>query len=95
MAFWLFLVGGLQGHFGHWGDVDGSRVWVITDNDRATKAIIVSSYLFVCSFAVTMGPVSWTYPAELVSSRSRIEILQEADLYTHSSQRRFGERQFR
>ncbi|KAJ7245311.1 major facilitator superfamily domain-containing protein [Mycena rebaudengoi] len=71
MAFWLFLVGGLQGHFGHWGDVDGSRVWVITDNDRATKAIIVSSYLFVCSFAVTMGPVSWTYPAELFPTKVR------------------------
>ena len=24
------------------------------------------SYFFVCSFAITMGPVSWTYPAELV-----------------------------
>ena len=41
-------------------------VWVISDNKAATKAIIVCSYLFVCSFAVTMGPVSWTYPAELV-----------------------------
>ena len=25
MGFWLMLVGGLQGGFGHWGDVDGSR----------------------------------------------------------------------
>lgn len=22
MAFWLFLVGGLQGGFGHWGEID-------------------------------------------------------------------------
>lgn len=29
------------------------------------------SYLFVCSFAVTMGPVSWTYPAELFPMRVR------------------------
>lgn len=24
MGFWLMLVGGLQGRFGHWGSVDGS-----------------------------------------------------------------------
>lgn len=71
MGFWLFLVGGLQGHFGHWGDVDGSRVWVITDHKSITKAIIVFSYLFVCSFAITMGPVSWTYPAEIFPMRVR------------------------
>jgi len=71
MGFWLFLVGGLQGRFGHWGIVDGSTVWVIADNDAATKAVIVCSYLFVCSFAITMGPVSWTYPAELYSQKVR------------------------
>jgi hypothetical protein len=60
MGFWLSLVGGLQGHFGDWGIVDGSRVWVINGHQAATKAIIVCSYLFVSSFAVTMGPVSWT-----------------------------------
>jgi len=60
MGFWLSLVGGLQGRFGEWGVVDGSRVWVITGHEAATKAIIVCSYLFVSSFAITMGPVSWT-----------------------------------
>lgn len=25
MGFWLMLVGGLQGGFGHWGEVDGDR----------------------------------------------------------------------
>ncbi|KAH9950699.1 general substrate transporter [Amylocystis lapponica] len=71
MGFWLMLVGGLQGRYGDWGDVDGSRVWVITGNQAATKAIIVCSYLFVCSFAITMGPVSWTYPAEIFPMRVR------------------------
>ena len=66
MGFWLMLVGGLQGGFGAWGDLDGSRVWVINGHDGVTKGIIVCSYFFVCSFAITMGPVSWTYPAELV-----------------------------
>jgi len=73
MGFWMFLVGGIQGRFGHWGDTDGSGklVWVIDGNQAATKAVIVCSYLFVCSFAVTMGPVSWTYPAEIFSLKVR------------------------
>ncbi|KAI0292625.1 general substrate transporter [Multifurca ochricompacta] len=71
MAFFLFLVGGLQGHFGGWGVVDQSRVWVIRGHESATKGIIVCSYLFVCSFAITMGPVSWTYPAEIFPMRVR------------------------
>lgn len=80
MGFWLMLVGGLQGRFGHWGSVDGSDtpVWVITDNDAATKAIIVCSYLFVCSFAITMGPVSWTYPAEIFPMRVRAKAVSVA-----------------
>lgn len=86
MGFWLFLVGGLQARFGHWGELNGNSkfqnltdvffqnarkgVWAITDNSAATRAVIVCSYLFVCSFAITMGPVSWTYPAELVRDSS-------------------------
>lgn len=51
MGFWLFLVGGLQGRFGHWGTLDNgtdTAVWVIEGHDAATKGIIVCSYLFVC-----------------------------------------------
>ncbi|KAL4073580.1 general substrate transporter [Scleroderma citrinum] len=71
MGFFLSLVGGLQGRYGAWGDVSGSTVWVITGHDAVTKAIIVCSYLFVCSFAITMGPASWTYPAEIFPMRVR------------------------
>ncbi|KAI0788413.1 general substrate transporter [Fomes fomentarius] len=71
MGFWLYLVGGLQGGFGEWGIVDGDRVWLITGHDGITKAVIVFSYFFVCSFAITMGPVSWTYPAEIFPMRVR------------------------
>ncbi|THU83050.1 general substrate transporter [Dendrothele bispora CBS 962.96] len=71
MGFFLYLVGGLQARFGHWGVVDNSNVWVIEGHDSATKGIIVCSYLFVCSFAVTMGPVSWTYPAEIYPLKIR------------------------
>lgn len=59
MGFWLCLVGGLQGRFGQWGDVNGTRGWVVIDNEAATKAIIVCSYIFVISYAFTMGPVSF------------------------------------
>lgn len=73
MSFWLWLVGGLQGAYGHWGTTEDSASvnWVITDHPSVTKGIIVCSYLFVCSFAITMGPVSWTYPAEIFPMRVR------------------------
>ncbi|KAJ3730539.1 general substrate transporter [Lentinula raphanica] len=71
MGIFLYLVGGLQARYGHWGTVDGAAVWLITGHDAATKGIIVCSYLFVCSFAVTMGPISWTYPAEIYSLKTR------------------------
>lgn len=46
-------------------------VWLITGHDGITKAIIVFSYLFVCSFAITIGPTSWTYPAEIFPMKVR------------------------
>ncbi|KZP22116.1 general substrate transporter [Athelia psychrophila] len=71
MGFWLCLVGGLQGGFGAWGLVNDSRVWVIEGHASVTNGIIVCSYLFVCSYAITMGPVSWTYPAEIFPMKVR------------------------
>lgn len=71
MGTFLYLVGGLQARYGQWGELGGQAVWLITGHDSATKGIIVCSYLFVCSFAVTMGPVSWTYPAEIYSLKTR------------------------
>ncbi|KZT00339.1 general substrate transporter [Laetiporus sulphureus 93-53] len=62
MGFWLMLVGGLQGRFGHWGEVDGDRVSVITGNMAATKAIIVS----------------WTYPAEIFPMKVRAKAVSLA-----------------
>lgn len=34
-----------------------------------TNAVITFSYLFVCSFAISWGPVSWTYPSEIFPLR--------------------------
>lgn len=71
MGIFLSLVGGLQGGYGEWGSVNDAPVWLIVNQPAVTRAIIVCSYLFVCSFAITMGPVSWTYPAEIFPMRVR------------------------
>ncbi|KAG0039215.1 hypothetical protein BGZ82_009255 [Podila clonocystis] len=73
MALWLFLIGGLMGKFGSAESFDGNKTttWAIKDNDAASKAVIACSYLFVCSFAISWGPVSWTYPAEIYPLRIR------------------------
>lgn len=71
MGLFLFIVGGLEATFGEWATLDNSRVWVIENQPVATKVIIACSYLFVCCFSMTMGPVTWTYPAELYSLKIR------------------------
>ncbi|KIK95552.1 hypothetical protein PAXRUDRAFT_32925 [Paxillus rubicundulus Ve08.2h10] len=78
MGFFLCLVGGLQGGYGAWGNIDGSSVWIITGHGSVTNAVIVCSYLFVSSFAVTIGPVSWTYPAEIFPMKVRAKAVSLA-----------------
>ncbi|KAF9991043.1 hypothetical protein BGZ75_005997 [Mortierella antarctica] len=50
---------------------NATTTWAISDNDAASKAVIACSYLFVCSFVMSWGPVSWTYPAEIYPLRIR------------------------
>ncbi|KAF9933905.1 hypothetical protein FBU30_004073 [Linnemannia zychae] len=73
MALWLFLIGGLMGRFGSATTLENNTTttWAIRDNDAASHAVIACSYLFVCSFAISWGPVSWTYPAEIYPLRIR------------------------
>jgi sugar porter (SP) family MFS transporter len=73
MALWLFLIGGLMGHFGGPAVLEGNTTttWAISNNPSASHAVIACSYLFVCSFAISWGPVSWTYPAEIYPLRIR------------------------
>ncbi|KAF9187158.1 hypothetical protein BGZ51_004287 [Haplosporangium sp. Z 767] len=73
MALWLFLIGGLMGKYGSAISFDGNSTttWAIRGNDSASNAVIACSYLFVCSFAISWGPVSWTYPAEIYPLRIR------------------------
>jgi hypothetical protein len=53
-------------------------IWLIDGHDSVTRAVIVCSYLFVCSFAITMGPVSWTYPSEIFPMRVRAKAVSLA-----------------
>jgi hypothetical protein len=83
MAFWLFLVGGLMGRFGHDGTVSNVTTWVIENNKPASHAVTACSFLFVASFATSwvhlfyfyvrqfQGPVSWTYPPEIFAANIR------------------------
>ncbi|THV04250.1 hypothetical protein K435DRAFT_851074 [Dendrothele bispora CBS 962.96] len=41
MGFFLYIIGGLQARFGHWGIFDNSNVWLIEGHDSATKGIII------------------------------------------------------
>ncbi|THV04260.1 hypothetical protein K435DRAFT_961995 [Dendrothele bispora CBS 962.96] len=68
MSFFLYFVSTLQARSRNWGVFDNANVWVIEGHDSTT---IVCSYLFVCSFAVTMGLVSWTYPAGIYRLKIR------------------------
>ncbi|KAL7267558.1 high affinity glucose transporter [Rhizina undulata] len=74
MMTWLFANGGLLATYGHAappGGLNGVAAvsWVV--HGPASKAVIACSYLFVASYAITWGPVSWTYPPELFPLRVR------------------------
>ncbi|BGP57934.1 high affinity glucose transporter [Rhodotorula sphaerocarpa] len=71
MAIFLMLVGSLQGAYGQNLDSGGTTTWTIVGHTPVRNAIIVFSYLFVCSFACTWGPCSWTYASELFPIRVR------------------------
>lgn len=74
MMTWLFANAGLLASYGHAappGGIGGipAASWEV--GGPASKAVIACSYLFVASFAVTWGPVSWAYPPELFPLRVR------------------------
>ena len=50
----------------------------ILGNPAASNAVTACSYLFVASFAVSYGPVSWVYPAEIFSANVRAKAVSMA-----------------
>ncbi|KAI9729434.1 MAG: MFS sugar transporter [Cirrosporium novae-zelandiae] len=75
MATFLFIVGALEGSYGqpnpHTDPRMDALTWVLIGHKPVSKAIIACSYLFVCTFAITWGPTSWTYPSEIYPSKIR------------------------
>ncbi|KAF2755585.1 general substrate transporter [Pseudovirgaria hyperparasitica] len=68
----LFTSGALQAIYGTPTTVpDSDLSWHIVDNAPASRGVVACSYLFVATFAVSWGPVSWTYPAEIFPNRVR------------------------
>lgn len=74
MATWLYANAGLLASHGHPappGGLEGvaAQSWLVTG--PPSKAVIACSFLFVASYAVTWGPISWIYPPELFPLRVR------------------------
>ncbi|KAK2767016.1 hypothetical protein FQN54_006333 [Arachnomyces sp. PD_36] len=74
MMTWLYMNAGILATYGHAaeeGGLDGvpAQSWLV--EGAPSKAVIAGSYLFVASFAISWGPVSWIYPPELFPLRVR------------------------
>ncbi|KAG9248760.1 high-affinity glucose transporter [Calycina marina] len=77
MMTFLFIVGTLQASYGipndaaHQTENNKDITWIVFENQPVSKAIVAMTYLFVCAFATTWGPTSWTYPSEIYPTKIR------------------------
>ncbi|KAG4424863.1 MFS sugar transporter [Cadophora malorum] len=84
MMTFLFIVGALQASYGEPNvgdlkDANNSDIsWIVHDNKPVSKAIVAMTYLFVCTFATTWGPTSWTYPSEIFPTKIRAKAVSLA-----------------
>ena len=82
MMTWLFISGALQQYYGQPNDPNSGQskdiTWVVENNRPVSSAIVACSYLFVCTFACSWGPTSWTYPAEIFPSKIRAKAVSLA-----------------
>lgn len=74
MMTWLYVNSAVlasKGHAAPEGGLEGvaAQSWLV--EGPASKVVIACSYLFVASFAISWGPVSWIYPPELFPLRVR------------------------
>lgn len=80
----LLITGTLQGTYGQKREGEAANryndgiSWIIYKQPQVSKAIVAFSYLFVATFAVTWGPTSWTYPAEIFPSKVRAKAVSLA-----------------
>ena len=84
MMTFLFIVGALQATYGEankpplTNPTNSDISWIIYNNKSVSKAIVAMTYLFVCSFAATWGPTSWTYPSEIFPTKIRAKAVSLA-----------------
>lgn len=85
MMICLLINGTLQGTYGQANNTHATKnnknsdiTWVIHNKPQVSRAIVAFSYLFVATFAVTWGPTSWTYPAEIFPSKVRAKAVSLA-----------------
>ncbi|KAI9791304.1 MAG: hypothetical protein M1816_004085 [Peltula sp. TS41687] len=80
----LLVNGTLQGRYGQANTPatknfqNSEATWVIHGQPKVSRAVVAFSYLFVATFAVTWGPTSWTYPAEIFPSKVRAKAVSLA-----------------
>ncbi|KAG0135524.1 general substrate transporter [Tuber indicum] len=68
----LLISGSIQGAYGHpETDPSSAITWIMQNKGSQSKAVVACSYLFVATFAITWGPVSWTMPAEVFPNKVR------------------------
>ncbi|KAK9475975.1 general substrate transporter [Lipomyces japonicus] len=79
MGLWHFVMGGLLKTFGQPNPIPNQPfTWVVRDHPAVTRTILACSYLNVASFAISWGPVSWTYPPEIMPMRIRAKAVSLA-----------------
>lgn len=84
MMSFLFVVGALQATYGEPNvgaleDANNSDIsWIVHNKKPVSKAIVAMTYLFVCTFATTWGPTSWTYPSEIFPTKIRAKAVSLA-----------------
>ncbi|SPO06829.1 probable high-affinity glucose transporter [Cephalotrichum gorgonifer] len=84
MMVWMFTTGGLQHAYGQPNTAETINpqnkdiTWIVNNKPAVSKAVVACSYLFVCTFATTWGPTSWTYPAEIYPSKIRAKAVSIA-----------------
>ena len=79
----LVIVGALEAVYGQPYHADSGPLsvlsWILPgDNPNVSRAIVALSYLFVCTFATTWGPTSWTYPSEIFPTQVRAKAVSLA-----------------
>ena len=84
MMLFLLVVGALQAIYGQpnvpplTNSTNSDISWIVHDHKLVSKAIVAMTYLFVCAFATTWGPTSWTYPSEIFPTKIRAKAVSLA-----------------